>query len=510
MRSKKALYNIVSGIVLQVVIIVSGFIIPKTIIDSFGSDTNGLVSSITQFLAYITLLESGFGPVIKATLYRPIARKDSKTICSILKTSEKFFRTIALVFLGYIVILCIVYPQIVTTNFEWSFTASLIAIIGISTFAEYFFGMTYTLFLQAKQTKYIISTIKIVTYILSTASVVVLAKTGASIHIIKLISGTIFVIRPLILNLYVKKKFKININEGSNNYSLDKKWDGLAQHLAYVIHTKTDITLLTIFTTLSEVSVYSIYSLVVNGIKAIISIISGSIDATFGDIIAKNEKKNLNIKYSMFESLYNTISTIAFTSTIVLITPFISVYMKGVSDADYIRPLFGILLVISEYIWAIRQPYNVIVLAAGHFRETKKGAWLECITNIVVSILLVGKLGIVGVAIGTIVAMTIRTIELIYHANKYILERPMRNSAKKILIIIVETSIAIIVSQLMPFKENTNYLNWGINAIMVGLATTAITLGLNLIFLKEDLKNAKHLFKVIFKRRKQEKPNQQS
>ena len=65
MRSKKAIYNIVSSLVLQVVVLISGFIVPKLIISKFGSDVNGLLSSIAQFLAYISLLESGIGPVVR-------------------------------------------------------------------------------------------------------------------------------------------------------------------------------------------------------------------------------------------------------------------------------------------------------------------------------------------------------------------------------------------------------------------------------------------------------------
>ena len=501
MRSKKAIYNILSNIALQIIIIVNGFIVPKIIISTYGSAVNGLVSSVTQFLAYISLLESGFGPVVKAALYKPIACKDKKTIGNILKTSEKFFRAIALIFLGYIAILCFVYPQIVNHDFEWIYTASLILIIGISTFAEYFFGMAYMLFLQAKQKKYIISIIQICTYILSTLSVVILVKTGMSVHIVKLVSGAIFVLRPLIINIYVKRKYKLNLRNSSEQYKLEKKWDGLAQHIAYVIHTKTDITVLTIFTTLTEVSVYSVYYLVVRGIKAIISAFSGGIDATFGDMIAKDEKQNLNEKFSIFEILYGTIGTIAFTSAIILITPFVSVYMKGASDADYIRPLFGVLIVVSEYIWAIRQPYNSIVLAAGHFRETRKGAWIECLSNIIISIILVNWLGIVGVAIGTIVAMTIRAAEFIYHANKYILHRPIWESIKKILLILAETIIIVLICNFLPYKENTSYMNWGINAIMVFMTSSAVVLALTALFFRRELTGVMHIIAKILPKR---------
>ena len=66
MRSKKAILNIISSLLLQVTTLICGFIVPKIIIEKFGSNVNGLVSSITQFLAYITLLEAGIGPVIKS------------------------------------------------------------------------------------------------------------------------------------------------------------------------------------------------------------------------------------------------------------------------------------------------------------------------------------------------------------------------------------------------------------------------------------------------------------
>ena len=151
MRTKKAIINILSTITLQLVTIICGFIVPRLIIDKFGSNVNGLINSITQFLAYITLLESGFGPVVKSVLYKPIAKKDKTTIQEILKTSEKFFRKIAYIFLAYIFALCILLPLVVSNEFDTIFTTSLVAIIAISTFAEYYFGMTYKLYLQAEQ-----------------------------------------------------------------------------------------------------------------------------------------------------------------------------------------------------------------------------------------------------------------------------------------------------------------------------------------------------------------------
>ncbi len=146
MRSKKAFLNILTNLILQVFIFVYGFILPKIIMNKYGSSVNGLISSVSQFLAYITLLESGVGPVVKSILYKPISKKDKEKIVDILYATEKFFRTIALIFIVYIIVLTFAYPNIISTSKSTLYVSSLIIIISISIFSEYFFGMIYTIF----------------------------------------------------------------------------------------------------------------------------------------------------------------------------------------------------------------------------------------------------------------------------------------------------------------------------------------------------------------------------
>lgn len=487
MRSKKAIYNILANLLLQLIMIVYGFVVPKIIISKFGSETNGLISSITQFLAYITLLESGFGPVVKSILYKPIAKKDNNTIASILKTSEKFFRNISYIFVVYIVILCFIYPVLINSSFSNMSTFLLIIIIAISIFAEYFFGMTYRLFLQADQKTYVISIIQTITYIFAIILVIILSKINCSVYFIKLSTTLVFVFRPILQNIYVRKKYNIELKHANNNYKIEQKWDGLAQHIAAVIHGNTDITVLTLFTSLQEVSVYSVYFLVVSGIKKIVQAFNNGLDSSFGDMIAKGEIENLNRKFNVYEILYYSVTTIIFACTILLIVPFVSIYTKGIKDVNYIRYTFGYLIVISEYIWAIRLPYSSLTIAAGHFKETKKGALFEAIINIVLSLILVIKYGIVGVTIGTIVAMTIRTIEFTYHSNKYILKRSMWKSISKIILVILNTIIIIYISNYLPLTSNNNYINWIINLSWISILSIIVVLSTNIIIFKKDL-----------------------
>ena len=500
MRSKKAVKNIITSLLQQVVTVICGLIVPRAIIGTFGSSVNGLVSSITQFLGYITLMEAGIGPVIKSALYKPIARKDKTQIEKILKASQRFFRVISGIFIIYLIALCFIYPLIVSTEFETGYTVSLILIIAISTFAEYFFGMVYKLYLQAEQKTYITSIVQILTTILNAILVVVLIKFGANIQVVKLGSAFVFVLRPIIQNIYVKKKYNINFKEVKEKYELKQKWDGLAQHIASVVHNNTDVAILTIFTSTSEVSVYTVHLYVVNGIKNVVQALTGGVDASFGDMIAKNEIDNLNRSFRTYELFYFTLITIVYIITTVMILPFIKVYTSGITDTNYYRPAFAILITIAELMWSIRLPYSSVTLAAGHFKQTNKGAWVEVFSNLIISIALVFKFGMVGVAIGTLVAMTIRTIEFMYHTSKYILRRNQIENVKRVIILIVEMLVLVPIGFFISkFIDVNSYVSWFFLAVIVGLISLLGVGIVNSIMYRKDLKNLLYMIKRVLK-----------
>lgn len=495
MRSKNAIINVIASVSLQLITIICGFILPKLIISNFGSDVNGLVASITQFLAYITLLESGFGPVVKSILFKPIANKDNRTIEDILKTSEKFFRKIALIFIVYILILCVVFPIIFSNKFDTIFTLSLVVIIAVSTFAEYYFGMTYKLYIYAEQKNYVLSVIQISTVILNTIVVISLIHFGASIQVVKLASCFIFILRPILQNIYVKKKYKINLKQAKDDYKIEQRWEGLAQHIAYVVHKNTDIVILTLCGSLTDISVYSIYLMIINAVKSVTRSFIGGLDATLGDMLAKGEQSKLNKAFKTYEGYYITIATIIFSSTMFLITPFVSLYTKGITDANYIVPEFAIIIVLAEFVWAIRQPYNDLVKAAGHFKQTRIGAWIEAISNIVISFILVWNFGIVGVAIGTLFAMAIRTIEFMYHASKYILKRSVWYSLKRLIVIALEVGELTLIINLLPKVVILTYQTWILQALIITSISVVVVVLTNCIVYRD---NVKKLFGKLF------------
>lgn len=147
--------NTISSLILQVTTLMCGFVLPKIMLNYFGSSVNGLVNSITQFLEIITFLELGVGAVIQSNLYKPLANKDVDEISKIVKSAYKFFRLLAKILLVYIFLLIIIYPNFINNEFSTLFTITLILAMSISSFAQYYFGIVERLLIQADQRGYI-------------------------------------------------------------------------------------------------------------------------------------------------------------------------------------------------------------------------------------------------------------------------------------------------------------------------------------------------------------------
>ncbi|MCI9142671.1 MAG: sugar isomerase, partial [Lachnospiraceae bacterium] len=190
-RKKKLLLNTVTGIAKQIVTVICGFILPRFILLYYGSEINGLISSISHFLSFISLLDLGVGSVIQANLYKPLADKDIYKVSAIVVSSQRFFRRLAYIFLVYIVILAVALPNTVSVEQDFLFTSSLVMIIAISTFAQFFFGMTNELLLAADQRSYITISMQIGTVLLNTLCCIILMEIGASIHAVKLLTSAI-------------------------------------------------------------------------------------------------------------------------------------------------------------------------------------------------------------------------------------------------------------------------------------------------------------------------------
>ena len=491
------LLNTFSSILLQIVTIINGFIIPRLILSAFGSETNGLVSSLNQFLNYVSLLEGGFNSVIMSKLYKPIAKGDEETVSSIVRTSTHFFRHISYILIGYAVILAFVYPALSNSSFDYGFIASLTMILAIKLFSQFCFSFSYKNLLNASRHGYIVHFSQIVLIILDAISAILIVKFFPSIHLLKFASALIFVSQPIIYRHYVNKYFKLDKKAKLDNKLIASRWDGLSINVAYFIHSNTDVTLLTIFTRLETVSVYGVYGLVTSGLRNLVTSMANGIAPSLGNLYAIGDKENLNKKFDLFEFITFLITFTLFTIGGLLITPFVMIYTHNITDVNYYEPLFGVLFLLGEAVYVIRSPYVRLAYAAGKFKDMTKEAFIEAGLNICISIILVQKIGLVGVAIGTLIAMTYRTIFQIWYLRDHLLNRPFMRFVNRFLAFAIPTVLGILLCVFVfPVTEYT-IKNWLIHAAIYCGIFAVIYAAVSYLFFRKDL----HTLKAYIKHR---------
>lgn len=486
-RKKRVFYNMGASVLYQLLAIVSSLILPRYFLSYFGSETNGLINSITQFLSYIALLDFGVGAVFQSALYKPLAQKNENEINNIFCAGKLFYHKIGLVIAGYIVVLTIIYPYLVVDSFDYFSTLLLVLAMSISMFAQYFLGLVYQTFLVADQKHYIQSNINSATLVINTVVSVILIRSGCSVQIVKFTTSCIFLLRPLLMKKYVDKNYNIDLNTKPTKDAIPQKWNGFAQHLAAVVLSNTDIAVLTIFSSLKNVSIYSIYYMVVSAIKQMISMVTSAVTPSLGNMYGLGEKEKLQDMFVFFEWIIHVISILLFTITAILITPFIIVYTKGITDANYSVPIFGFLISAAFASSCLQLPYKVLTQVVGHYKQTQVSSLIEAAINIVISIAMVFKFGLIGVAIGTLAAMLYRMFYLENYIQHNVFDRKKREFVKLLSVDLVSILIMILSTSWIN-RAVSNYGEWIIIAIIVSTCCSLCTGVVNFIFYNRQCK----------------------
>lgn len=488
MKNKVTLLNMISGVVLQFFTLVSGFILPKIILTCFGSEVNGLVSSLNQFLSYITLVEGGITGVIVANLYKPIVEQDNNKISSILVTADRFYKKIGALFIAYSVILSIIYPLHFKTEFTFSYVCSLTLILSLTLLIQYMYSLTLRTLLNADKKGYVVNFTQTLIVIFNVLFALISVFIYPSIHVLKLISGSLFLLQPLIFNRYVKKNYKIDWKVEPDNSLIKSRWNGFAINLAAFIHNSTDVTVLTFLANLKTVSIYSVYSLVSSGIKQMINACLSGIAHTVGQAYAKKNWKELNQKLDIYEYIVLILVFFLFIVTALLITPFVQLYTKDIVDTDYNQPLFGFLLVLAEALYLIKLPHLNLAYSANKFKEITVPAYIEAMLNIMISVALVKWIGLIGVTIGTIVGMTYRMVFHVYYTSKIVPGRAQCIFYRKLFLFAAGAGGGFVFCyKLLPLQTVT-VGSWIVHAIFYCVVMGAILLAISILFFQNEMK----------------------
>lgn len=480
MRTKSSIYVFIVRLISNIFPSILGIILNNLIILKFGSDINGITSTIGQILNFLTIFEGGFTLATNIALYKPYLDKDTNRINNILSATRIIYIRVGCLITFIALIISFASPYFIKSDLDKNIIIIIFIIAITNICIEFLFNMKYSIMFAVSQKEYINSLVVLIFNIISQALSIVTILLGGNIISIKLVALIIPLLRmPFIIKLLNKNFPNINFKSKSPDFSvLHTTKDVLAQRLAGLVFGSTDMVIISIMINTMYASVYSVYNMIYSFLKSIIfSMVLAPFNA-FGQLYAEGD----NIKLADYYKIYQFISIISInifiTTANILVLPFVKLYTKNVIDINYIDYNFALLFSAFCVLEIISNILGLLVNSSGHFKEMKKMAIISAVINIICSLILVRPFGIKGVVFGTIIAYCVLDSFLLFQVHIKMLKKGLFD----FLFIIAQNFILSIIILVYSKKINlnfNNYFDFILNGIIVSIVVTFITFSIN-------------------------------
>lgn len=453
---KRSTYNLITGISYQIISIGSGLLLPRLFITSFGSESNGLLSSVAQIFICLSLLEAGVGTATKQALYKPIAENDTSTINSILSATNAYYKRTGLWYALSISAIAFVYPYLVDSVLSPLTIRCVILLQGCAVIITYLVQAKYNVLLSAEGKSYVLTTITLITLLIRNFGKIISISLGYDVIVVQIVHLLSVLIEASIVLLYIKTKYCwISLSVDPNYKAIDQKNSVLIQSISWMVFNHTDILVLTAFThNLKLISIYSIFSLLFEAAQNLLNAVRDSFQYKIGKI-AQDGGRSLD-SYFTYYSIIVLAFTMAVFSSIYLISPlFVSLYTAGVNDTNYLIQGLPELFLFYKMLYGLRALNRQLIEANGHFKQTQIIPMTESILNLSISILLVVNYGIIGVLIGTVAALIVSIIMYYVYIRKHVAPLATSMQLRQIILYIPVMFLILICGRRQLFCANS-------------------------------------------------------
>ena len=381
------------------------FLTPFTI-NKLGNYNYGVWVLVSIFADYSCFTELGINSAIERNLAVAISNND-----------EKYFNKIFIngLFLNIITFLIITTVTLLASsgfivfNFKnYEIIAPLILLVGLST-AFMFPFRTYTAILTAnirfEITSYIrlvelsIRSILIVLFLLKGYGLVAL---GFSLFISTMISNVLFCIFGKKLASFLNLKFSyINKETLKDLFKFGLKT--FIIQLSNMLRFKLDEIVIGAFISVKSITSYSIANKLNTNANQFYSSFLDVFNPFFAQQLNNQSKENTKKMYFLFSKVTISLTTFIFSGFLLLGYPFIKLWM----GINYVNAYYPLIILGAAYYLTYIQAVGVnYIFAINKHQYLGYVTIFEGILNLILSIMFVltFKLGIIGVALGTLVA----------------------------------------------------------------------------------------------------------
>ena len=412
-RTEKSIKNIATAMIVQVISLLLAFITRTLLVKSLGVESVSLNGLFTEVIAMLSLTELGVGTAIIYNLYKPLALGDEEKICQLMRLFKVAYRVIAL---ATFVIGCSLIPVINLLVKDISYCDNYVRIVYflfvIQTSTSYLFSYKVSL-LNADQRKFIHLIIHVSVKCISTGvSAIVLFTTYNFILyllvviVFNLITNVIASVVVDRLYPYLKKDYgKLPKKESKKVFANIKHL--FVKNVSAKITNSTDNILVSSIVGILTVGIYTNYSMIFSAVKQFSVQISGALAGSLGNLFAVEKGQHCSNVLGRLTYIFFLVSSSLSVCLYCCITPLVSVWLGDDWLLD--NPTVFVCSLNMFFDFA-KIPLWQSLEVSGLFKKDKNISIIGSVANLIVSIFLGIKWGILGIFIGTLVTYAIQII----------------------------------------------------------------------------------------------------
>lgn len=418
-RTEKSARNAMWGFIFQITSALSGFIIRTLLIHKIGMQVVSLNDLFTQIISLLSVSELGLGTAITYYLYKPMAENDEERLCRLMTMYKNAYRVVAVSVLGIglavIPFMGIIIKDI-TMPMWYIIVVYLLFVIQAS--SSYMFNYKAAI-LGVAQNKYLEMVIMTVTKVVIfgiSAAVILIWKNFLVYLIISIVIG---VIGNIAVALLANKRYPFL----KKSMPLDKtERKGILKNVKYMfimrlsgrITTSTDNVLISSMVSTIQVGFYGNYSMIISTVTNVINQMSAGTVGSIGNLMVTESDEKCAQSLRRLILMFFFIASSTSAALYCCLSPFVALCW----GKQYIMGN-GIIFVcvLNNFLTVLRMPLWNMLDTSGMFRKIKNVSIAGTVINLIVSILLTLKVGMVGIFIGTtctIVIQIVLNIRLIY------------------------------------------------------------------------------------------------
>ena len=486
--------NLISSVIYQLVLISLSFLLPRLYLENFGSEVNGVLSTIKQIFTYLCLVEAGVGLATTQALYKRIGEKDYQSASSVLSATNAYYIKTGFLYLALVLVIAVVYAYAIPTSIDSNILFFIVILNAIPSLFSYFVQAKYRILMEVDGRKYVINNSETMLQLASNAGKILVLLLTDSLVLIQLVYCIIALVQLVFLYLYAKRRYKwLDLKAKPDFDAISQKNSVLAHQLSGMVFHNTDVILISVLCDFKAVSIYAIYNIFFSQVQNFVTGIISSFTFALGQMFHTDREK-FDKLFSAYETFYIMATCMIYTIMAVFLLPLIQIYTSGINDAEYTNTLLVLLFVIMNIIANGKLPANSIIEYAGGFEETRSYAIWEMVINITVSIVAILYMGICGAILGTIAALLWRGIMTIYYSNRKILKRRQMCTYK---ILITNGAVFAIIMAVffVDTFSNVSFLNLLLNGLIHSIWIAGLYVLVNFVFHKSAFRTLFELYR---------------